>query len=353
MIDLFKPYVPPEAIHEVVNTLKSRWIGQAHKVDAFEREFEKKFNTSYAIALSSGSAALETAYKLCHINPEDEVITTPLTCTATNIPLLRRRAKIVWADISPHTLCLDPVDIARKITPRTRAIVNVHLGGIENDIGEQPVPVVSDACQALGVFKGTYHCFSFQAIKHITTGDGGMLIVPTPSEAHQSKLMRWFGIDRQRKIENNWQAYTQRRMTFDIETIGYKRQMTDIAASMGLAGLLHYDRIINHRRKLFLLYKDLLRDVDGLRIIDGKHNTCWLCTLVVQRRDDFAQMLFDKGIDTNLVQVRNDIYAIFGGYRRELPVMDYVEDKYLSIPLGMHITHEDVEYICDCIKKGW
>ena len=142
-------------------------------------------------------------------------------------------------------------------------------------------------------------------------------------------------------------------MTFDIETIGYKRQMTDIAAGMGLAGLREYDNIIKYRHKLFSLYKDLLKGVGGLRIIDGKRNTYWLCTLVVNNRDDFAKMLFDKGIDTNLVQVRNDIYKIFGGYRRELPVMNQVEDMYISIPLGMHITEDNVRYICDCIKEGW
>ena len=267
MIELFYPYVPEEAKLEVMETLNSRWVGQGPKCDRFEEEFGKKFGLDHAISMNSGSAAIETAYELVGIQKGDEVISTPLTCNATNIPLLRMGAKIVWADINPATLCIDRDDVISKLTGRTKAVVNVHLGGIENDLGYLPVPIVSDACQALGVFSGDYSCNSFQAIKHITTGDGGMLTCSNAKDADKAKLLRWFGIDREKKIKNNWQAYTQRQITFDIEMLGYKRQMTDIAAAMGLAGLLHYDRIIAHLGKLFNLYKKLLPDT--VELIDG------------------------------------------------------------------------------------
>lgn len=352
MIDLFKPYVPYKVKSEVLDTLNSRWIGQGPKVDLFEKKFSQKFKTKYSIALNSGSAALETAYELVGIKKGDEVITTPLTCTATNIPLLRMGAKIVWADIKKDTLCINPKDILSKITPRTKAIVNVHLGGIENDLGKMPVPVIADACQALGVFNGDYTCNSFQAIKHITTGDGGMLTVGSEDEKHYAKLSRWFGIDREKKIANNWQAYQKRAMTFDIEILGYKRQMTDIAAAMGIAGLKYYDRVIEHRKKIFELYKKLLKGMDGIKVVDGERNTYWLCTVLVEDRDNFAAKMFECDIDTNMVQIRNDAYKIFGG-RVELPVMDLVEGKYISLPLTMETTEDDVHYIAKCIKEGW
>jgi dTDP-4-amino-4,6-dideoxygalactose transaminase len=180
-----------------------------------------------------------------------------------------------------------------------------------------------------------------------------MLICPNEDEYKKAKLLRWFGIDREKKIKNNWQAYTQRQMTFDIEMVGYKRQMTDIAASMGLGGLKVYDKIIEHRRNLFSIYKDNLKDLDGIKFVDGKNNTCWLCTVLVERRDDFAKMMFESNIDTNLVQIRNDVFKIFGGERADLPVMNYVEGKYISLPIGMHITETDVNYICSVIKAGW
>lgn len=357
MIDLFYPYVPEDAIDEVVDTLHTRWIGQGDRVDRFEKDFSEKFGQKYCVSLNSGSAGLETAYDLLDLQPNDEVISTPLTCTATNIPLLRKKCKIVWGDIDPQTLCLSRKDTLRKLTPKTKAIVNVHLGGIENDLGKMPVPVVADACQALGVFNGDYTVNSFQAIKHVTTGDGGMVTLPTEREYKQAKLMRWFGIDREKKKACGWQAYKEREMTFDIEILGYKRQMTDIAAGMGIVGLRHYDEIIEHTTKLFNLYKTLLKDVDGIKVVDSKDgckNTHWLCTVLVEDRDNFAKMLYANGVDTNMVQLRNDIFKIFDGRRAdELPVMDFIEDKYISIPLHMKITEEDVNFIASKIKGGW
>lgn len=353
MINLFHPYVPKKAIEDVSDVLRSRFIGQGPKVDQFEKEFCKTFNVEHAIALSSGTAALETAYDLLDLKEGDKVISTPLTCTATNLPLIRRGVKIIWADILPDTLCIDPTDMAEKFTSEVKAVIQVHLGGIAADVGEIGVPVISDACQALGVFKGTYSCFSFQAIKHITTGDGGMIICPDKDQAHKAKLLRWFGIDREKKIANNWQAYAERRMTFDIELPGTKRHMTDIAAAMGLVGLKHYEKILTHRYHLFNIYKRRLRYVNGIDLIDGKDNSYWLATVLVEKRDNFAKMMFEADIDTNIVQVRNDIYKIFGGKRADLPALNSIEQRYLSIPIGMHVSEEDVNYICDTIEKGW
>lgn len=352
MIELFYPYIPDEAKIDLVQTLNSRWIGQGPKVDKFENDFSERFGVKYCVALNSGSSALETAYELIGIGPGDEVISTPLTCTATNMPLLRMGAKIVWADIRADNLCLDSKDVLKKITSKTKAIVNVHLGGIENDLGSMPVPIVADACQALGVFNGDYTCNSFQAIKHITTGDGGMLVLRDDKEYRQAKLMRWFGIDREKKVINNWQSYTQRSMTFDIETYGYKRHMNDIAATLGIVGLSYYDTVIYYRRKLFNMYKELLSGLPGITLVNGKKNTYWLCTVLVEDRDEFAKMLFENEVDTNMVQIRNDAYKIFGG-RAKLPVMDSIEEKYISLPLNMRTTEDDVYYICKLIRRGW
>lgn len=361
MIDLFRPYVPREAREAVDEVLRSRFIGQGPKVDLFEREFEKKFGLVFksAVSVNSGTAALETAYDLIGLKPGDEVISTPLTCTATNIPLLRRGVKIVWADILPETLCIDPLDVHAKLTKKTKAIVQVHLGGIRADVGHFHVPVVSDAAQALGIFNGDFTCCSFQAIKQISTGDGGMLVCHSQSrnnerDRNNAKLLRWFGIDREKKVRNNWQAYTQRAMTFDIQIPGHKRQMTDIAAAMGIAGLAKYDYVIETRRRQFGIYKERLTGASGvLHVVDGPDNTCWLATILVERRDDFARAMFEADIDTNLVQLRNDIFKIFGGKRADLPVMAEVEDKYISIPLGPHLSDDDINYVCDKILEGW
>lgn len=365
MIELFHPYIPKKAVEDVADVLRTRWIGQGPKVDQFEKAFAAKFNVASPVAVNSGTGALETAYEIIGIKPGDEVITTPLTCTATNLPLLRMGAKLVWADIDPTTLCIDPEDVSRKITDRTKAIVIVHLGGIEAQIGNWVkddqgvpghIPVVADAAQALGIFTGDFTCCSFQAIKHITTGDGGMFVPlrgDNAAVAHEAKLRRWFGIDREKKIANNWQAYRERAMTFDIELPGTKRHMNDIAAAMGLVGLEHYDAVLRHRSELASRYLGSLDGVAGLRFVGGNHNNVWwLFTLLVERRDDFARVMFEAGIDTNMVQIRNDAYKVFGG-RADLPNMDAVEGKYICLPLGMHVSLDDVDYICDTIKRGW
>jgi len=351
MIPLFYPYIPEEAIEGVVDTLKSRWIGQAHKVDEFEKRFEEYFNVSNSVFLNSGTSALETAYDLIGLSMGDEVITTPMTCSATNLPLLARGVKIVWADVEPN-MTISRNDVLRKLTDRTKAIVQIHLGGIKADVGEVPVPVVSDACQGLGFFNGDYVCNSFQAIKHITTADGGMITCPDKQKAREARLLRWFGIDRQKKIEENWQCYKNRKMIFDIEILGYKRQPTDIAAAMGLAGLKKLDYVYAYRKKLFDIYKTRLKNIPDIKLIDSEDNVHWLCTVLVNNRDDFTKKMFEAGVDVNLVHLRNDNYRIFGG-RADLPQLENIEKKYICLPLNMKVTTEDVEYICDKIKEGW
>lgn len=345
-VHLFWPYVPEEAVAEVAETLRSRWIGQGPKVERFEAEFGARFGQRFCVSVNSGTSALETAYELVGIRPGDEVITTPLTCTATNLPLLRMGARLVWADVRRETLCLEPSDVLAKLTPRTRCVVNVHLGGVESVLPPLPVPVVSDSAQALGVFSGDYTACSFQAIKHITTGDGGMLVCPDEASAREAKLRRWFGIDREAKRAADWQPHRGREMTYDIEIPGHKRQMTDVAAALGLAGLRYYDEVVAYRRRLHGLYRARL----AVPVVDGPGNVCWLCQVLLANRDEVAGRLREAGVETNVVQVRNDAYKVFGG-RVSLPVLDEVETQYLSLPLHTRVSEADVERICEVVNR--
>ena len=154
-------------------------------------------------------------------------------------------------------------------------------------------------------------------------------------------------------MENRWQALKERAMTFDIEILGYKRQMTDIAATLGIFGLRHYKEVIEYRTHIANLYKKLLGNLDYIKIIDAPKNVWWLFTVLVNDRQNFQVYMDDNKIDTNPVQLRNDTYKIFGGKRADLPIMNSIEDKYVSLPLHMKVTDEDVEYICNTIKRGW
>jgi dTDP-4-amino-4,6-dideoxygalactose transaminase len=353
MQTLFYPFIPfKDVMAELKTTLSSRWIGQGKKVDEFELKFGGKYGYKYPLFMNSCTSSLELAYHLIDLKKGDEVIVPVLDCTAGQMGLKRRGVKIVFADILDN-FNIDPDDVARKITQNTKAIVAVMLGGIPVDerlykmAKRMKIPVITDAAQHLGHTQGDYICYSFQAIKHITTGDGGMLIVSGKREYDRAKKLRWFGIDRELKAKKNWQAWERRQMTFDITEAGYKYQPTDIDASLGLAGLKHADAILKHREKIALEYKKYLYGVEGLKLISGGSH--WLFGILTDRRDEIAAALKKADIETNLVHLRNDIFELFGGKRLDLPNMNRLEDKYLYLPLHHLINQKDVQKTCRII----
>jgi dTDP-4-amino-4,6-dideoxygalactose transaminase len=361
MVNLFYPNIPKGAIANVTEVLNSRFVGQGPKVDEFEKEFTKKFvPNGYSIAVGSGTDALHLAYILAGIGDGDEVITPLFTCTATNTPLLYQRAKIVFADIQANTLNIDPQDVKRKITDKTKAIVCVHYGGLPCDMKELTslgLPVIQDSAHALGAkYLGEhitkwsdYSMFSFQAIKHITCGDGGMLVIKDKEMVEKVKRFRWFGIDRQAKFKGIWDN--------DIWEVGYKYQMTDIAAALGLAGLNTFSMTSDYRKLLFSIYEKGLEDIPGISMIGtgytDREHACWLCTVKVENRKGLQLKLSVNGIESDQVHYRNDRYTVFGGRKESFPNMDAMEDKYLVLPLHTKVSVEDVLRICRIIRGGW
>jgi dTDP-4-amino-4,6-dideoxygalactose transaminase len=364
-IVLFHPHVSESAINLVQQTLRTRWIGQGPKVDEFEQKFGARFGDGRtAIAVGSGTDALHLAYILAGIHAGDEVITPVFTCAATNIPLLYQKAEIKFADVQPGTLNIDPAHVKQLITDRTKAIVCVHYGGLPCDLNElteiaaeRGIPIIEDAAHALG---GTYmgkqvgsisefSMFSFQAIKQLTTGDGGMLVLKDHTLADRARRIRWFGIDRAAKQMGNWDN--------DITEIGYKYQMNDIAAAMGLSAMEEFDAVMAFRKKLFNRYSEELNGMPGLQIIgDGftdREHAAWLFTVIVEDRMGLQTKLREHRIESNQVHYRNDRYTVFGGRRDNLPNMDAIEDKYLVLPLHTRISIEQVDRICDIIRSGW
>ena len=351
---LFYPYIPKRAIlKELSETLSGRYLGQGPKVDRFEQEFSKKFGYRYSLFLNSGTSALELAYHLIGVGPGNEVIVPVLDAPAGQVGLLRRGSKIVFADIERKTLNLDPEDLKQKITSKTKAIVAVHLGGIPaNPIiyaiaKKRHIPVIVDLAQdhrpAVGEH-GDYLCYSFQAIKTITTADGGMLVLRNKQEYQRAKKLCWFGIDREKKNRNSWK---EREMTFNIEEAGYKFQPTDIDACFGLAALPDLDRVLEYRAELAQTYRTQLSSLQNVHVVAGGAH--WLVCILAERRDELAEFLISHGIEANLIHVRNDIYKIFGGKKLNLPNMNWVESRYLCLPINPKITSSDVRSICDKI----
>jgi perosamine synthetase len=364
-IVLFHPHVPAGAVDAVTKVLKTRWIGQGPLVDEFERKFSARFAGHYpALAVGAGTDALHLAYILAGLQPGDEVISPLFTCTATNMPFLYMGVRIVFADIQVNTLNIDPADVRRRISEKTKAIVCIHHGGLPCDMAELQaiareygLKLIEDAAHALGAtYRGQsigqisdFTMFSFAAVKNITTGDGGMLILRDSSLLDKAKRLRNAGIDRKAKQAGNWEN--------DIFEIGYRYQMSNIAAAMGLAALDEFEELLAHRRALIAEYERELANIAGLSVIGSGYrdrtHAAWMCTVLVERRDALQKKLREQNIESSQVHYRNDRYSIFGGRRADFPNMDAVEDKYLHLPLHTRMTRSDVGRVCSTIRAGW
>lgn len=363
-IVLFHPHMPKNAKKYVSETLDTRWIGQGPKVDLFESKFKSQFNIDGpCVTVNSGTSALHIAYLLANIKQGDEVLVPLFTCTATNMPLLYIGAKLVFVDVDPKTMNVSVADMRRKISERTKAIVIVHYGGLPCDMDEinalakeYGIPVIEDAAHALGAkYNDKYigqisefTMFSFQAIKHLTTGDGGLLTFSDHSLDSLSRRLRWFGIDRTNKQKGIWEN--------NIVDVGYKYQMTDISAAIGLAGLEEFSETLEHRRNLYSQYIKNLKDVSFVSIVDDydsrKKHAAWLFTIQIDRCKDLQLKLRSNKIESGQTHYRNDRYSIFN-CNEEFPGMDSIDDKYLILPLHTKMTSDDVDYICNVIKSGW
>lgn len=366
-IVMFYPHVSKLAKKAVMEVLDTRWIGQGPKVKLFEESFSNKFASKLpAIAVGSGTDALHLSYILAGLKPGDEVIAPVFTCTATNIPFLYMGIKILFADIDPNTMNIDVNHVNQLMNKNVKAIICVHYGGLPCDMDELQsiadewsIPIIEDAAHAVGAkYKGSaigsisdFTMFSFQAIKHITTGDGGMLIVKNKELIDKAERVRWFGIDRKAKQAGIWEN--------DITEIGYKYQMTDIAAAMGIASLQEFDVVSSLRKKLFRAYCDELTGYDRVKIIgndfDDREHAAWLFTIIVDDRYKLQEKLRENKIESNQVHFRNDRYSIFSDFTKgkEFPNMDQIEDKYLVLPLHTMMNENDVRRVCSVIKSGW
>jgi dTDP-4-amino-4,6-dideoxygalactose transaminase len=362
---LFYPYVSKKTPNNVKNKLYGRWVGQGPMVDKFENEFKKKFaKSSSAIATGSGTDSLHLAYILAGLKKGDEVITTIFTCTATNIPMLYMGLKIKFADIERDTMNISIDSVKKLITKRTKAIVCVHYGGLPCDMDslqkickQKKITLIEDAAHALGAkYKkkpigsiSDFTTFSFQAIKHFTTGDGGMLTIKNKKLEEKAKRIRWFGIDRKKKQKGIWKN--------DVYEVGYKYQMTDISATMGCDALNDFSKIINHRKKIYNTYLQELSPNKKIQCIHDynkdKEHGAWLFTISLNNKDFVQKKLREHFIETNQVHFRNDRYSIFKKFvkGKKFPNMDYLENRYLVLPLHHKVSVQNVKYICKIINK--
>lgn len=324
MIKLFKVFISQTARENVQRVLNSDEITQGKEVELFEEELQKKLGKK-CLTVNSGTSALELAYELAGIKDGDEVITPVLTCTATNLPLVRRKAKIIFADID-YDLNINIEDVIKKITPKTKAIVFVHFGGNNRGLADlvaicrkRNITLIEDAAQAIGSNywgQGDFTAVSLQAIKTITAGDGGLLICKNKANYEKAKRLRWFGIDRDDRSR-------------DITEAGFKYHMNNISATIGRGNLIYLDKLVSHVKALGEIYKSY-----------GLFSHVWLAGGLTKDYEGLRKYMESKGVEIGQHHYKNSKYAVFKDYPAVCPIMDSIEHNYYFVPLHYGVSLE-------------
>lgn len=362
MIPIVKPFIAPkeELMPAIQETLYSGYIAEGEKVYEFEDQFSQYIDNPFSLSLNSGTAALHIALMLAGVKEGDEVISTALTAEPTNVAIKLVGAKVIWADIDPKTGLISPESIRSLISPKTKAIMVVHYAGMVCDMNsinaiskEFEIPVIEDAAHALGSkydgkmigSNSPYTVFSLQAIKHMTTIDGGFLTLQSQAAFDKGRLKRWFGLDK-----------TKPRLENDITEAGYKYHMNNVNATVGLVQMKHLHWIVKKHIENGKFFDEQLKDVKGVELLEYYPNTeasYWLYTMKVERREDFCKYMEKNGVSASPLHLRNDRHSVFAESKRKLPNLDKFYSEFVHIPCGWWVSPEDREYIIELIKKGW
>lgn len=370
------PTIEDDEINEVVDSLKSGWITTGPKVKLFEEDFKAYVGAPYAVSLNSATAGLHVALLALGIGPGDEVITTPMTFAATVNMIVRVGARPVFVDIEPGTLNMDTSAIREKITVKTRVILPVHFAGQPCDMDiiskiamDSGLAVLEDAAHAVGTeYKGrkigsldSVSVFSFHPIKNITTGEGGMFCTRDERLAEEVALLKFHGMSREA-----WKRYSaQGTPNYDIVLPGFKYNMLDIQAALGIHQLRKLDAFIERRREIAEFYNKAFAEVEEVitpALVPYGHRHAWhLYTPLIKiekltiDRDGFMAELKKENIGTGLhfKAVHHHPY-----YREtlniaagELPNADYASDRILSLPLFPKMTLDDALDVVEAVKN--
>lgn len=368
-IPLFKVFVATDTIlKDLRPVLESGYIGQGPVVDKFEQEFQKLIGSKrLPISVNSCTSALELALHLCGVGGKTKwVITTPQTCTATNTAIVSRGGLIHWADVDTFTGQISPESVAKAVQiygrKKIAAIVAVDWGGAPCDYDAlravaQGIPIIEDAAHSvltqyngdsIANTGGDYVAYSFQAIKHLTTGDGGALLVP-PAEQKRAELLRWYGLDRK--------SNASFRCSQTIVEAGWKYHMNDIAATVGLANIPHVRRLVEMCQEHAKFYSEGGIKINQKVIYTPQYDprsSYWIYTILVSDRDDFTAHMTKCGIDVSPVHARNDKHPCFPPRSKD-PVdrkgIDFFAEHCVAIPCGWWLTPgQDIE-IANCINE--
>lgn len=354
----------------VLDVLRSKWISTGPKTAEFEEMFASMLNVNHAVALSNCTVALHLAMKLLEIGEGDEVICPSLTFVATANAIRYVNAKPVFADIkSIEDLTIDPADIEKKITPKTKAIVVMHYGGFACDMDsimaiakKYNLRVVEDACHGplseyngkkLGTI-GDVGCFSFFSNKNISTGEGGMLVTNNPQLFERAKLLRSHGM-----TTMSYERAKGHSTAYDVVDLGYNYRMDDIRAAIGIEQLKKLEEDLRKRATIRSLYLEQLKGLDDLIVpfSDYKHfSSNYIFPIVLknstfEKRNKVRSQLADAGIQTSVHYPAVHRFSIYKAFYSQLPKTDYIADNLITLPMYSKLTVDQICFIFETLKK--
>ena len=365
-MNFFTTHISQKAKGKVNEVLDSTFVSAGEIAEQFEDALSEKLGLVNPVSVNSGTSALHLALTVAGVGPGGEVILPAQTFVATGLVILMQGAKPVFADIQYETGNIDPASIRGKITDKTKAIMPVHWAGYPCDMDEinsiaeeYNIAVIEDAAHALGAtYKGKpigsisrFTALSFQAIKHLTTGDGGVLCCLNKYDYNNAVNRRWFGIDR----ANSKPSILGER-EYNIDAVGYKYHMNNLAAAVGLGNLEDFPENLKRRREIASRYRHELDNVPGLKLLDYKYDresAYWLFTVLVERRLDFIKKLKEQGVPASVVHLRIDRNSVFGVITPDLPNQEKFNENQVAIPIHSELSDEDVGKVIASVKSGW
>lgn len=356
-MELFDTVITEEAKQRVQRVLESGYLSEGKLVREFEEELERVFGYK-GVAVDSGTSALHLTLHEIGVCEGSEVIIPAQTFVATGMAVLYCGASIVFADIDVETGNISVDDVRAKINHKTRAVIAVSWGGTPCDLealqtlcDEKSVYLIQDNAQALGATYrglpitnwGDFSCFSFQVTKHLTTGDGGLIVANDEIDRELLRMLRWFSIDR----DNNHPDETGERQ-YTLWDIGFKAHMNDYEAALGLGNLNGIQERISRRRDVALRYCVELR----INPVYDSGSSYWLYDLLIQDRSEFMRAMKSRNIPVSVVHVGIDKHPIFNG-TSDLPNQRYWDKHHVCLPCHSSLTDEDVERVIHAVNLGW
>jgi perosamine synthetase len=363
-MNFFNTFIDPSAISKVTEVLNSTYLSEGKLVKEFEDKLAQMLGIVNPIAVNSGTTALHLALVLAGVEEGDEVILPAQTFVATGLVILQQKAIPIFADVNYQDGNISVEDIRRKITKKTKAIIAVHWAGYPCDMdeickiaNEHKLKVIEDAAHALGAeYKGRsigsisdFTCFSFQAIKHLTTGDGGLLSCKSVENYQDAIKMRWFGIDR----VNSAPSILGERI-YNLDKLGFKYHLNDYEAALGLANLFGFKQRLQHLQDISEIYENGLRNTSEITLFERKNDrksSNWLFGFHINDRIAFIEYLKNLGIPSSVVHQRIDKYKVFGSETKGLTNQERFDTSQIHIPIHNAITVKEANFIVDSIKK--